>query len=101
MRNPSASNGSTLVFRRDMIEELPEIEDFTSSVAQLHQSVASSNGKYGFPVTTYMGPLPQDNRWCDTWEEFFVQGMKRMLELESNAQGPKRGIGRACRTAII
>jgi len=79
---------------RDMIEELPEIEDFTSSVAQLHQSVASSNGKYGFPVTTYMGPLPQDNRWCDTWEEFFAQGMKRMLELESNAQGPSEELDR-------
>ena len=37
-----------------------------------------------------MGPLPQDNRWCDTWEDFFTQGMKRMLELESNAQGPSQ-----------
>ena len=70
-----------------MVEELPEIEDFTSSVARLHKSTLSPNGKYGFPVTTYMGPLPQDNRWCDTWEEYFVQGMRRMLELERNAQG--------------
>ena len=35
-----------------------------------------------------MGPLPQDNRWCRTWEEYFVQGMKRMLDLEKAAQGP-------------
>ncbi|KAH8650076.1 Fructosamine kinase-domain-containing protein [Xylariales sp. PMI_506] len=73
---------------REMIEELPEIEKFTSSLAQLHQSTESPNGKYGFHVTTYMGPLPQDNAWCDTWEEFFAQGMRRMLELEKNVQGP-------------
>ncbi|GAB1315398.1 hypothetical protein MFIFM68171_05608 [Madurella fahalii] len=73
---------------RDMVEELPEIEAFTSSVARLHKSAVSPNGKYGFPVTTYMGPLPQDNRWCDTWEEYFAQGMRRMLELERDAQGP-------------
>ncbi|KAK3936149.1 Fructosamine kinase-domain-containing protein [Diplogelasinospora grovesii] len=73
---------------RDMVEELPEIEAFTSSLARLHKSAVSPNGKYGFPVTTYMGPLPQDNRWCDTWEEYFAQGMRRMLELERDAQGP-------------
>jgi len=71
-----------------MVEELPEIEAFTSSVARLHKSAVSPNGKYGFPVTTYMGPLPQDNKWCDTWEEYFAQGMRRMLELERDAQGP-------------
>lgn len=69
------------------MEELPEIEAFTSSVARLHKSAVSPNGKYGFPVTTYMGPLPQDNKWCDTWEEYFAQGMRRMLELERDAQG--------------
>lgn len=71
-----------------MVEELPEIESFTSSLAQMHKSSESPNGKYGFHVTTYMGPLPQDNTWCDTWEVFFAQGMKRMLELEREAQGP-------------
>ena len=71
-----------------MVEELPEIEDFTLSVARLYKSTLSPNGKYGFPVTTYMGPLLQDNRWCDTWEEYFVHGMQRMLQLERNAQGP-------------
>ncbi|OTA80150.1 hypothetical protein M434DRAFT_401903 [Hypoxylon sp. CO27-5] len=72
----------------DMIEELPEIESFTEKLASLHLRSQSQNGKYGFPITTYMGPLPQDNRWCDTWEEFFAQGMRRMLELEREAQGP-------------
>jgi Fructosamine kinase len=64
-----------------MTEELPEIETFTANVARLHHSSVSPNGKFGFPVTTYMGPLPQDNTWCDTWEEYFKRGMIRMLQL--------------------
>jgi Fructosamine kinase len=72
-----------------MTEELPEIESFTANVARLHWgSLAQSPGKFGFPITTYMGPLPQDNTWCDTWEECFKRGMKRMLDLERNVQGP-------------
>lgn len=35
-----------------------------------------------------MGPLPQDNTWTDTGEEFFLRGMKRVLFLEEAAQGP-------------
>lgn len=35
-----------------------------------------------------MGSLPQDNTWCDTWEEYFKRGMTRMLDLERNVQGP-------------
>lgn len=73
----------------DMTEEMPEIESFTASVARLHRdSLPQSPGRFGFPVTTYMGPLPQDNTWCDTWEEYFKRGMTRMLNLESNVQGP-------------
>ena len=71
-----------------MTEELPEIESFCASVARLHSQSKSQSSQYGFPITTYMGPLPQDNSWCDTWEEFFKQGMVRMLDLERNVQGP-------------
>ena len=72
-----------------MTEELPEIESFTASVARLHRdSLPQSSGRYGFHVTTYMGPMPQDNSWCDTWEDYFRQGMDRMLSLERNVHGP-------------
>ena len=69
-------------------EELPDIQGFSAKLAELHRKGKSSNGKYGFSVTTFNGNLPQDNRWTVTWEEFYVQGMKRMLELEEEAQGP-------------
>ncbi|KAF2649449.1 hypothetical protein K491DRAFT_721643 [Lophiostoma macrostomum CBS 122681] len=73
----------------DMTDELPEIESFTSTVARLHKaSSALSPDRYGFHVPTHMGFTAQDNRWCDTWEEFFRQGMVRMLERERNVHGP-------------
>lgn len=71
-----------------MTDELPDLESFCASVARLHLNSVSPNNKFGFSTTTYMGPLPQDNTWCDTWEEYFKQGMTRMLDLERNVQGP-------------
>ena len=69
---------------------LPSIPRFTYAVAQLHTSSVDANptGKFGFHVTTYNGTLPQDNTWADTWEEFYIRGMKRMLRLEKEARGP-------------
>lgn len=74
-----------------MTEEPPLAKPLTSRLAQLHKdSPLSPNVMYGFPITTYMGPLPQDNRWCESWEGFYIQGMVRMLELERDAQGPSK-----------
>ncbi|CZT06936.1 hypothetical protein WAI453_012824 [Rhynchosporium graminicola] len=72
----------------DMTEELPEIDSFTSKLAILHKaSIPLSPGKFGFPVPTHMGFTAQDNTWCDTWEEFYHQGMVRMLEREAAVHG--------------
>lgn len=35
--------------------------------------------QFGFHITTFNGKLAQDNTWTDTWEEFYVRGMRRML----------------------
>ena len=35
-----------------------------------------------------MCPLPLENTWYDTWDECFESGMKRMLDLQRNLQGP-------------
>ncbi|KAH4029375.1 hypothetical protein HBI55_120970 [Parastagonospora nodorum] len=82
----------------DMTEEDPEIESFTSSVARLHKaSLPLSPGKYGFPVPTHMGFTAQDNSWCDTWEEFFQQGMRRMIAREQDVHGPDAAMDRLCK----
>ena len=72
----------------DMTDGLPDKAQFTANLAALHLGSASPDGKFGFHITTYMGPLPQDNTWTDTWEEFYKRGMRRMLDLEAEAQGP-------------
>lgn len=72
----------------DMDNELPEMEQFSARLAQLHRDSVSPTGKFGFHVTTYNGNIPQDVRWTDTWEECFMNGTKRDFELEMEARGP-------------
>ena len=80
----------------EMSDELPDVQRFSARVAEMHCQGKSPNGKYGFPCTTFQGNLPQDNTWTDTWEDFFVNGMKRMLQLEEEAQGPNEELKELC-----
>jgi protein-ribulosamine 3-kinase len=85
----------------EMDQELPDMEKFTLKLAEMHLKSADMHlqmiepfetlgkPKFGFHVTTHNGSLPQDNSWTDTWEEFYIQGMKRMLALEEKARGPQ------------
>ncbi|KAK7973042.1 hypothetical protein PG988_007176 [Apiospora saccharicola] len=74
----------------------PAILRFTNAVAQLHQRSRRAahhpkpppKKKFGFHITTFNGTLAQDNTWTETWEEFYVRGMRRMLKLEEEAGGP-------------
>ncbi|KAF2761175.1 hypothetical protein EJ05DRAFT_508369 [Pseudovirgaria hyperparasitica] len=68
-------------------EQLPSEADFCKRLADLHHKHCSPNGKYGFHVTTYNGDLPQDNTYADTWEEFFVNGLKHVLALNRERGG--------------
>ncbi|KAF2253567.1 hypothetical protein BU26DRAFT_548009 [Trematosphaeria pertusa] len=83
----------------EMDQEVPDMERFTLKLSAMHLKSAelhmdmkaeheqSPTPRFGFHVTTHNGSLAQDNRWTDTWEAFFVQGLRRMLELEEEAQG--------------
>ena len=44
-------------------------------------------GKYGFHVTTYQGNMPQNTGWTDTWEKFYVRGLKDFIKQEQAVQG--------------
>lgn len=48
----------------------------------------SPNGKFGFPIATYQGRLPQDPTETDTWEECFANNVKIMFDHELATQGP-------------
>jgi protein-ribulosamine 3-kinase len=73
----------------DLEQGLPSIPRLTFAVAQLHQLSRSvpRHGKFGFHITTYNGILAQDNTWTDTWEEFYIRGVRRMLALEEEVRG--------------
>lgn len=72
----------------NLSQELPEKSDFCAKVAALHSKSQSPNGKFGFHVITYNGNLPQENRYADTWEEFFTNGFKHMLTMNIDRGGP-------------
>ena len=71
----------------DMKKGVPEIQPFVAKVAELHQKGVSPNGRYGFPVPTYGGTIPQETAWTDSWEQFFTNSMKRWLAAEEESQG--------------
>ncbi|KAJ3531242.1 hypothetical protein NM208_g8959 [Fusarium decemcellulare] len=46
------------------------------------------HGRFGFHVTTHMGIVPQDNRWTETWEGFFIKSIRSILAFEERTQCP-------------
>lgn len=71
----------------EMTDDIPDVTNFPSMLAQLHKNGVSPNGKFGFPITTYQGRLPQDTTECDTWEECFTRSIQRFFEQEEESQG--------------
>ncbi|CAJ2505419.1 Uu.00g128130.m01.CDS01 [Anthostomella pinea] len=67
---------------------LPAPLNFCEKLARLHSFSTSSNGMLGFHVTTYNGYLPQDNTWCDSWEGFFANALRHVLNVRQERAGP-------------
>jgi fructosamine-3-kinase len=53
-------------------------------LAEIH---AREQPGFGFPLTTYCGPTPQDNRACDGWLEFYAERRLRPLAVRLEAEG--------------
>lgn len=73
-----------------LVDELPSTAEFCDKLAMLHKKSAASpksRGKFGFHVTTYNGNLPQENAWQDSWEKFFINGLRHMFTLNEEAGG--------------
>ncbi|KAI1356445.1 Fructosamine kinase-domain-containing protein [Xylaria sp. FL0043] len=71
----------------DFVDGLPRPELFCAKLAELHSSHTSPDGKFGFPMVTYNGNLPQDNTWSDSWEHFFASGLKHVLKIREERGG--------------
>jgi protein-ribulosamine 3-kinase len=72
----------------DMTDEIPNPQIFTSKVAEFHTKGISPNGKYGFPVPTFMGKMPQYTTWTDSWEEFFTNAMRKLMSVIEGQEDP-------------
>lgn len=74
----------------EMTDEMPDVTKFCAKLARLHlNSIPQSpTGQFGFHTNTYVGNIPQENTWCDSWEVFFIRAFKHHLDLEERVQGP-------------
>ncbi|TQS31752.1 hypothetical protein Golomagni_07957, partial [Golovinomyces magnicellulatus] len=68
-------------------QNLADPRKFCSSLAHLHKNATSPNGMFGFPMTTCNGNIPQDNTWQESWETFFANGLRHMLQLDIEKNG--------------
>lgn len=73
----------------DLLDELPDVVDFCSDLADLHlrSQTHSPNGKFGFAVTTCNGTVQQYTSWTSSWETFYIKSLKAAFELEREVHG--------------
>lgn len=79
---------------RDMETKLPDVEPFARSMAELHKDATSPNGKFGFDCLTYHGNVPIEHGWHDSWEQYFTQTTRALLETEQATRGRDDTISR-------
>ena len=72
----------------EMEDDLPDIDPLMQSLAELHEKGVAPNRKYGFPVPTLQGTIPQYTEWCESWETFFSRSIKIVIDNEARSQGP-------------
>ena len=74
---------------RDMVDEVPEPGEFVQIIVQIHKTTMgnSPEGMYGFHVDTHLANIPNDNTWQASWEVWFAQAMRKMIEFEEAAHG--------------
>ena len=84
----------------EMDDDLPDVNAFAAALAELHTKGLSPNGKYGFPVPTLQGTIPQYTEWTDSWEDFFTKSMKLVMDNEERSQGPDPEVQELCREIL-
>ena len=74
----------------DMLDDVPSAGQWAETVATLHLNSMgkSPEGKFGFRVTTHLANVPMNNTWNASWEVFWTQQMRSMLEQEETLHGP-------------
>ncbi|MCJ1462014.1 hypothetical protein MMC07_000614 [Pseudocyphellaria aurata] len=72
----------------NMVDDLPSPDAWARTVARLHLRSMNKapKGKFGFHVTTYLANVPVENTWNQSWESFWTQQMKSLLEQEEKTR---------------
>ena len=84
----------------EMNDDLPDVNALTAGLAELHTKGLSPNGKYGFPVPTLQGTIPQYTEWTDSWEEFFTNSIKLVMDNEERSQGSDPEVQELCQETL-
>jgi protein-ribulosamine 3-kinase len=71
----------------DMEISIPEPLQFTSKVAEMHQTITSPNGMFGFPVVTCDGKVPHTVDWEKSWAVFFTNLLRGVLRIDTEVNG--------------
>ena len=66
----------------------PEPVSFAAQIAELHKNSSSSNGMFGFPVSTVIGILEHTVTWEKSWAKSFTHLLKDVLRYDIEANGP-------------
>lgn len=72
----------------EMVDDVPDVEEFSSMIAEMHKRGVSPDGKFGFPVPTYGGRIPMIYPVSDSWEDLFTRVMNTTFDVEEQTQGP-------------
>lgn len=71
---------------RELVDEVPDVEDFPELLARLHLLGARPGGQFGWALPVFSGFNGRSYPLCDTWEETFTRGFRHSLELEHAVQ---------------
>lgn len=71
-------------------DDIPIAESYVAPIVALHlkSKGLSPDGKFGFPVQTHFGHLPQQNNWETSWEVWWTKHMTMVLDREEEIHGP-------------
>lgn len=75
-----------------MFDKLPEPRQLCAKLAKLHTGSESPTGKFGFPITTCQGRIPQSVSWEETWTIFFTRLLQHVIDLDAEANGDWDGL---------
>lgn len=73
----------------EMLDDVPTPRSWAATVAALHMKSMgkSPTGQFGFPVVTHLANVPVNNMWNSSWETFWAQQMKSLLDQDLKIHG--------------